>query len=72
MRKLTIEGKAILASALFAVLLYAAAAHACTAFFKYERTSGMNKICVYNHLGSDYAITVSNISLCPLNIQVPH
>ncbi len=40
------------------------------AFFKYERVSGMNKICVYDHLGSEVAITISSIKLCPLSINV--
>ena len=41
-----------------------------TAFFKYERVSGMNKICVYDHLGSDVAITIASYKLCPLSINV--
>ena len=38
-------------------------------FFKGERTSGMNKICYYDCLGSEAAITISSISLCPLSIN---
>lgn len=34
-----------------------------------ERTSGMNKICYYDCLGSTAAITVSAVSLCPLSID---
>jgi len=45
-------------------------AHAGVAFFKYERISGMNKICVYDHLGSDVAITISAVALCPITINV--
>ena len=45
-------------------------AFAGTAFFKYEYVSGMNKVCVYDHLGSDVAITINSVSLCPLTIQV--
>ncbi|HHZ94460.1 MAG TPA: hypothetical protein EYN67_02630 [Flavobacteriales bacterium] len=41
-----------------------------TAFFKYERISGLNKICVYDHLGSDVAITIQSFKLCPLSINV--
>jgi hypothetical protein len=37
--------------------VFASSAFAGTAFFKYERTSGMNKICYYDHLGSEVAIT---------------
>jgi hypothetical protein len=34
-----------------------------------EETSGMNKICYYNCLGSRAAITISSVSLCPLTIE---
>ena len=60
--------KALILISLIAIPL---TANACMAFFKYEYVSGMNKICVYNHLGSDVAITISSISLCPLQITVP-
>lgn len=36
---------------------------------KGEYTSGMNKICVYDCLGSDAAITVGAVDLCPLTIN---
>lgn len=45
-------------------------AHAGTAFFKGEKVSGMNKICFYDHLGSEVAITISATSLCPLTINI--
>ena len=48
------------------------AAYACTAFFKHERISGMNKICTYNHLGSDYAVTYKSHELCPLTVNARH
>lgn len=34
-----------------------------------ESTSGMNKICYYDCLGSAAAITISSVSLCPLTIN---
>ena len=34
-----------------------------------ERTSGMNKICFYDCLGSAHAVTQNAVSLCPLTIQ---
>tara|TARA_B100000780_G_C20755902_1_gene300292 strand:+ start:169 stop:441 length:273 start_codon:yes stop_codon:yes gene_type:complete len=34
-----------------------------------EQTSGMNKICFYDCLGSAAAITVSSVDLCPLSIN---
>jgi hypothetical protein len=40
-----------------------------TCFKKGEVTSGMNKICYYDCLGSEAAITISSVSLCPLNIR---
>lgn len=40
-----------------------------TCFSKGEQTSGMNKICYYDCLGSAAAITISAVALCPLTIQ---
>ena len=37
-------------------------------FLKGEQTSGMNKICYYDCLGSAAAITISAVELCPLSI----
>jgi hypothetical protein len=31
-----------------------------------EKTSGMNKVCIYDYLGDELAYTVSSVSLCPL------
>ena len=50
--------------------LVASSAFAGTAYFKYDRISGMNKICYYDHVGSTVAITVSSTSLCPMTISV--
>lgn len=58
-----------LTAAIFAVV-FASSAFAGTAFFKYERSSGMNKICFYDHIGSEVAITVKSYDLCPRTIQV--
>jgi hypothetical protein len=44
-------------------------AHATTCFKTGERTSGMNKICYYDCLGSEAAITISSVELCPLSID---
>ena len=42
---------------------------AATCFKNGEATSGMNKICFYNCLGSTVAINVKSYQLCPLSIQ---
>ena len=42
---------------------------AVTCFKKGEYISGFNKICIYNCLGSDAAITIASTQLCPLTIQ---
>lgn len=34
-----------------------------------EQTSGMNKICYYDCLGSAKAITIGAVELCPLSIN---
>ena len=49
--------------------MVATAAYAGTAFFSYETTSGMSKICYYTYMGSTVAITISVTSLCPLTIS---
>lgn len=38
-------------------------------FLKHDYVSGMNKICVYDCLGSDAAITIGAVQLCPLTIN---
>lgn len=40
-----------------------------TCHLKGERESGMNKICTYSCLGSDYAVTQGLVSLCSLSIK---
>lgn len=42
---------------------------ATTCFKSGEQTSGMNKICYYNCLGSQAAITIGAVELCPLTIE---
>jgi hypothetical protein len=44
----------------------------CMAFFMYERTDGMNRVCYYNHLGYTIPYVVHVIKTCPLTIEVPH
>lgn len=34
-----------------------------------EKISGMNKICYYDCTGSEAAITISSVELCPLSID---
>ncbi len=51
---------------------FAMSVEACTAFKTGEQVSGMNKICYYNHLGSQAATTVASYQLCPLTIQIAH
>ena len=42
---------------------------AVTCFKSGEQTSGQNKICFYDCLGSRAAITIKSFQLCPLNIN---
>lgn len=37
-------------------------------FLKREYTSGFNKICIYDRLGSEVAVTIGAVELCPLNL----
>ena len=50
-----------------ALLALSSAANATTGFLKGERTSGMNKICYYDVLGSTYTLNISSVELCPLS-----
>ena len=52
------------------LLLVSTTAFAGTAFFKYERTTGMTKQCVYDYLGNEYTITIKSYKLCPMSIEV--
>jgi len=40
-----------------------------TCFYTGEETSGFNRICYYDCLGSAAAITISSVEICPLTIQ---
>ena len=44
-------------------------AYATTGFLSGERTSGMNKICYYDVLGSTYTLNISSVALCPLSAE---
>jgi len=57
---------------LVSLLGFAVKAIACTAFYTHETASGMNKICYYDHLGSQVAMTVRNVDICPLTFKVKH
>lgn len=55
------------------IALIPAPALSCMAFFKYDTGSkGMSKICIYDHLGDDYAITVKSYEICPVTVEAPH
>jgi hypothetical protein len=57
---------------ILAALLSSSASWAGTAFFQFEeQTGGFTKQCVYNYLGSIYTLTISNVALCPLTLEVP-
>jgi len=49
-------------------LLITATFTANAAFLKYSYVSGMNRICVYDDLGSTVMITIKSYELCPLSI----
>jgi len=45
-----------------------AAAFAGGCFFKYSYISGMNKICIYDCIEGERAITIDSYRLCPLSL----
>src|SRR5689334_16393300 len=52
------------------MLIQAAPSEATTGYLKSERSSGFNKICIYDVLGSAHTINVPSTQLCPLTIDV--
>ncbi len=46
-------------------------AYAATGFLKGEKISGMNKICYYDCLGGEAAITIKSTELCPSTTDCP-
>lgn len=61
--------KKLIAGVVFS-LTTVGAAHAGVAFFKYSYVDGLNRICVYDHLGSKYIITIPAAQVCPVSIKV--
>ena len=62
----------IIAFLIITIISYAypmAIANAVTCFKQGEYTSGFNKICIYNCVGSERAITIGSTQLCPLTIN---
>lgn len=39
-----------------------------TAFLKLNYVSGMNRICVYNRMGSQFVMTIGAAQMCPLSV----
>jgi hypothetical protein len=56
---------------LLLALLLSTSAYAGLAFYTHETISGLYKICYYDYLGSEIAITIELVNLCPLSIEVP-
>ncbi len=52
------------------ILAFTTSVYATTCFLKGERVSGMNKICYYDCLGSEAAITIGAAQLCPLTVNM--
>ena len=53
---------------LIAATIVLIAFNASAAFLKHSYVSGMNRICVYDDLGSQVVITIPSTQLCPLSI----
>lgn len=55
---------------IFLLVLVATVAHAGTAFYRGERESATTRICFYEYLGTEYAITIPLMQMCPLTLEV--
>ena len=64
--------KYLISVLLTALMVWSINAFACYGYYSSEQISGMNKICWYNHLGSNAAYTVAIHQLCPRTINVRH
>jgi hypothetical protein len=53
-----------------ALLAVSTPALAGIAFLKSEYESGLNKICIYDHRGSDVAITIKALRFCPATLYI--
>ncbi|QFT57148.1 hypothetical protein [Microbulbifer sp. THAF38] len=52
------------------LVLLASTANAGTAFLKRNYISGLNRICVYDHLGSEVIITIKSTEICKVTVQI--
>lgn len=50
----------------FTIAPLALSANSATGYLKYDYVSGLYRVCVYDVLGSEAAITINSVSLCPL------
>ncbi len=53
-----------------AIAVFASVVFTGTAFLQHESIAGTDKICYYDHLGSEVAMTVSADSMCPRAVEV--
>ena len=61
--------RTILIGLAFTTVMMADPAQAATGFLKGSYVSGMNKICIYDVLGSEVHITIKAAEICPLTIN---
>lgn len=52
------------------LVLLSSTSYAAMAFLVRQYTSGMNRICIYNHLGSEVAITFAVTDICPISLNL--
>jgi hypothetical protein len=55
---------------ILSVFFVVCTAYAGTAILIGEKEAGLNKICIYDHMGSKYALTVKSYQVCPITIHV--
>ena len=47
-------------------------AGACMAFLEDEFIDGSSKVCIYDHLGSTYVVTVQSFQICQVTVTARH
>jgi len=71
-RYLRIQSYIMIMWIIIGMIFFAEKVWGCTATYMSEYTSGMHRVCIYNHMGSNVAFTYPLVSTCPLTVEITH
>ena len=52
------------------VIFFSTLSYSAVAFLTGSYTSGYNKMCIYDHMGEQYVMTISTFKFCPFTVQL--